>query len=165
MFLYVIVGWPFNDQVRPRAMNRLAVNRHGIGDVPRVEARAAITVRAPVFSQSDPDRLLRKIGGVIFLGWVAFVRTTGRRRASAGEQRAAVRRLRAPGRAEAATALRHRNVVTVKDGGTRMFVAPARPRQTPLLAIDRSADGFFGLDIEDVSPLMLALQTLGRRPL
>ncbi len=43
-----------------------------------------------------------------------------------------------------------------------MLVGPTRPGQAPLLAIDRSADGFFGLDIEDVSPLMLALQALGR---
>jgi hypothetical protein len=42
-----------------------------------------------------------------------------------------------------------------------MLIGPARPRESPLLAVDRSADGFFGLDIEDVAPLVLALQALG----
>src|SRR5687767_243604 len=52
VLLDIVVGWPFDDQVRPWAMNWLAMDRHRIGDVPRVEARPPVAVGASPFSES-----------------------------------------------------------------------------------------------------------------
>ena len=128
VLLHVVIGRPLDDQVRARAMNRLAVGRYRICNVPRVEARPTVAVGTARFRESGLDRLLRQIACIVFFRSVALLGPTGRSGSLAGKEGTAVGRLRSPSRAKAATALGYWNVVAVQDRRSRMLVAPARPR-------------------------------------